>query len=583
MNKYIRWWGIVAFFSLTALIAVFWLLFVDGMVRRLVERTGTAIAGAEVDVSSADISLSPLGIALTGIQITDPHVPTLNSLEIGRVAFSLDAISLLRRKVIIQEMTSDGLRFGTTRKTPGFIVHEEKTKSSESKPSSFKLPSFEIPDVKTALQKESLTSLKLIEDAQSDIQKARTEWQQRVSKLPYKDSIKSYRTRIDNLKISSRSSLKNLSASASDAVKIKQDIDQDLDRVKKAREAFHSDFSAAKGIVAKAEAAPSDDIRRIREKYGISSSGLQNLSQSLFGNKISFWLESGFRWYRRLEPLFSRAVNKDAVTVSKPLRGKGVDVKFPDRMPLPDFLIRTVKVSAQPQSGTFSGKILNITSDQNTIGSPLTFEFKGAGMKDVDSLSLSGSIDHIRPAKYVDSIFFQADNYRTGDLVLSENKDLPISLHDGFMSMSLTGQSTPDGLSAVFSSTFKSVRISTGTNGDKNIVLTSLKNALSRISSFTLSATITGMPGNYEVRISSDLDTVFKEALGRVLQEQSADFEKRLKTAIHEKTDDKIKSLRESLTGLNALGGNINTLQNQLNSLLLEVTKIHDGKVMLPF
>src|SRR5512145_542918 len=102
MKKWIRWWGLIAFAAVTSLIFIFWLFLADGIVRRLVERTGTSIVGAEVNVSAADLTFSPLGLTLSGIQVTDPKAPSTNSLEIGRVAFTLDSLNLLRRKVIIQ-------------------------------------------------------------------------------------------------------------------------------------------------------------------------------------------------------------------------------------------------------------------------------------------------------------------------------------------------------------------------------------------------------------------------------------------------------------------------------------------------
>ena len=53
--------------------------------------------------------------AQLGFQVTDLQDPSRNSIEIGRVAFSLNGLNLLRRKVIIQEMAADGMRFGTPR------------------------------------------------------------------------------------------------------------------------------------------------------------------------------------------------------------------------------------------------------------------------------------------------------------------------------------------------------------------------------------------------------------------------------------------------------------------------------------
>jgi uncharacterized protein (TIGR03545 family) len=583
MKKWIRWWGFVAFFAVAALLIVFWLFFIDGIVRRVVERTGTAVAGAEVDVDGARLALSPLGISLNGIQVTDPKNPSTNSIEIGRIAFSLDGLDLLRRKVIIQEMSAEGLRFDTERKKPGFVTARAEKKPVEKKPSAFALPSFEMPDMKKILEKESFGSVKLIDDAKADVQNKQKDWQKRIAELPNKASFDAYRSRIDKIKVSSRPSLQELARTAGDVKKITDDIGRDLERVRKSREALNADLASARDLVAKAEQAPLDDVRRIRDKYSLSPSGLQHMSQALFGGKVTSWLDTGLLWYDRIEPLLTRLGDKKGkIKVVKPIRGKGVDVKFPERHPLPDFLIRTVKASLQPGAGTFSGTIRNITTDQDIIGVPLTFQFDGSEMKEVQAVALSGVLDHIQPARFQDTIRVKADGYRAEGMVLSSSKEFPISLKDGLMDIEIKGLRRPEGLQAKLVASFKSAHISAGRQEDNGMILASLRNALSRVSAFSLTADISGSPDNYDVKVSSDLDRVFKDAIGRTVQEQGSRLEKELKAAVQVKTDEKLKELKASLGGLNAFGANIDGVQNQLNALLREATQ-KAGKPKLPF
>jgi uncharacterized protein (TIGR03545 family) len=583
MKKWIRWWGFIAFLAIAALLIVFWLFFIDGIVRRVVERTGTAVAGAEVDVDRARLALSPLGISLNGIQVTDPKNPSTNSIEIGRIAFSLDGLDLLRRKVIIQEMSAEGLRFGTARKKPGFVAARVEKKPAEKKPSAFALPSFEMPDVKKILEKESFGSVKLIDDAKADIQNKQRDWQKRIAELPNKASIDAYRSRIDKIKVSSRPNLQDLARTAGDVKKITDDINRDLDRVRKTREALNADLSSARNLAANAEQAPLDDVRRIRDRYSLSPSGLQHMSQALFGGKVTSWFDTGLLWYDRISPLLTGLGDKKGkIKVVKPFRGKGVDVKFPERHPLPDFLIRTVKTSLEPGAGSFSGMIRNITSDQDIIGVPLTFQFVGSGMKDVQALALSGALDHIQPAKFQDTIHVRADGYHAEDMTLSSSKEFPISLKDGLMDIDVKGLRGPEGLRATLVASFKSAQFNAGKQEGGGTILAALRSALSRVSAFSLTAEISGAPGNYDVKVSSDLDRVFKDAVGRIVQEQSSRLEKELKAAVQAKTDEKLKDLKAGLGGLNSFGSNIDGVQNQLNALLREATQ-KAGKPKLPF
>ena len=101
MRKWIRWEGILAFVVVAALLAFFWIVLIDGYVRRGIERTLAFLTGAEVNVDDADLTLSPLGFIVTRIQVTNPENPAVNAVEVQRVAFTLDTARLLMRKTVI--------------------------------------------------------------------------------------------------------------------------------------------------------------------------------------------------------------------------------------------------------------------------------------------------------------------------------------------------------------------------------------------------------------------------------------------------------------------------------------------------
>ena len=104
MMRLIRWQGLVAFLAVTIIFSVFWFLFVDRFVKRGIEKTGTEIVGARVNLDAADLSLFPTGLSLARLQITDPDKPMINAVDIERIVLSLDPLNLLCRKVIIEKM-----------------------------------------------------------------------------------------------------------------------------------------------------------------------------------------------------------------------------------------------------------------------------------------------------------------------------------------------------------------------------------------------------------------------------------------------------------------------------------------------
>jgi uncharacterized protein (TIGR03545 family) len=319
MKKWIRWPGLIGFVVVVGVVIALWFLFLDGIVRRMVEKGGTAIVGAEVDLARAHVTLVPLGITLQGLQVTDPQAPEKNSIEVSRIAFSLDSLNLFRRKVIINEMSSEGMRFGAARKRPGKVV-VPPPKPPEEKKKESTLPSFTMPDVKKVLQEEKFESPAMIEQAQANIKKKEEAWQKTVASMPDKAALDAYQARARKLRDAKKGGLKGLKDAATDALALTKDLNRDLDKVKKAKADFSTDLAAAKALVEKAEKSPMEDIRRIADKYSISSDGLANLSQTLFGGSVRGWIDKGVPWYGRLKPLFDRPAEKKGNAGGKPLR-----------------------------------------------------------------------------------------------------------------------------------------------------------------------------------------------------------------------------------------------------------------------
>lgn len=194
MNRWIRWQGLVAFLGVTISICLILFLVVDTIVKRVIENSGTKIVGAKVELEKADMSLFPAGLTLFGLQVTDPEEPMKNAVEIGRIAGTLDSLQLLRRKVIVNEMSVEGVRFGTQRIRSGAISKKtEKDGKDEKKNSIPGLPIMKLPDIQVILGKENLQTVKLIQSIRTDIEGRKELWTKNITELPGKEKIDGYK------------------------------------------------------------------------------------------------------------------------------------------------------------------------------------------------------------------------------------------------------------------------------------------------------------------------------------------------------------------------------------------------------
>src|SRR5512147_743769 len=116
-----RWKALMPLALLLALLAGAWLLFADRFGRLAVERGGTAILGARVDVGSFHSSLGEGKITVRRLVAASPFDSLKNLLEADELAADIDLLPLLEKKVAIDRLAATGLRFGTTRTTSGFV------------------------------------------------------------------------------------------------------------------------------------------------------------------------------------------------------------------------------------------------------------------------------------------------------------------------------------------------------------------------------------------------------------------------------------------------------------------------------
>ena len=573
MNRWIRWQGLVAFLGVTISICLIWALVVDPIVKRIIEKTSTKIVGAKVELEKADLSLFPIGLTLFGLQVTDPDEPMKNAVEIGRIAGTVDSLQLLRRKVIVNEMSVEGVRLGTQRVRSGAISKKTEKGGKEKKKDSIPgFPMVKLPDIQDILGKENLQTVQLVQSIRSDIEGGKELWTKNIAGLPGKEKIDGYRKRIEALKGTKGSKnigdIGGILGSAGEAQTLYKDIQADLELLQKSQKGLNATLANFKDQIAKIEKAPQEDIRRLSEKYGFSAYGLANMSRFFIEPGITAWVDRGLYWKARLEPLVERAGEKKGnAEVVKPLRAKGSDVRFKEKEPLPDFLIRVAKVSVQLPMGDFSGAVKNITPDQNILGQPLLFAFSGEKLSGVRSVRLDGAVNRVFPGSPEDSINLRLEGYKIQTKSISQDSSLPLTLEKGDADLELKAALSKGFIDATVAVQLKGVRFSAGRADAQSGFGKAVSSALSGVSTVGVKARITGPTDNYQMQISSNLDDILKNAVGSIIKDQVTQFENKLRAAISDKVSGPLQEAKGSLGGFEGLGTEVESRISQLTGI----------------
>lgn len=572
--KMIRWQGLIAFIVISGLIAGAWLFLIDGIIERSIEFAGTKAVGAKVELRKADLSLSPLGLTLEGLEVTDPDEPMKNMVEVARTSFLMDFGHLLHGKAIVDEMTLDGVRTGTERKKTGAIkgvdVKKAPSKEEASSEDSFSFPSLEVPDPKEILASEKLETLKLVDGIRADIKKGKSQWKERTEGLPDSKKLKEYKARFKEAKKGSKGGVFGILGGAKELKSLKADIKKDIKSIKTAKKDLKSEIASLKKRVAQVKTMPKKDLQRLKEKYSLSPSGLSNFSRMLFGGKIAEWTDTAFAWHEKLKPLIEKAMEEKpgSVKEQKPERGKGINVRFREFNPMPDYLVKVAKVSADITAGNIRGEIKEISSDQTIRKQPTTFNFKGDKLKGISSVNIDGEVNRLDVSTPKNKLNMKIAGYALKDVVLSEGSDFPVSLSKADSDFKVKASLIKGVIDADFDGRFKSVSLSGGESAGGGHLKKSMYEALSDIRGFGLKVALDGTREDYKMRLSSNIDKVLKKAVGSIVKKESAKLQRRLQAAITEKVNGPINKLTGDIGGLNLFDKQLSSKLGDLEGLL---------------
>lgn len=558
--------------ALTLIVSASWLFAIDSLVKNTIEKRGTRIIGAKVELDSADVSLFPAGLTLKGLQVTNPDKPMQNTVEIAQVLLSLDALKLFLNKIIVNEMTLTGVKLNTSRKTSGALFDipaspaeaEKATAAKETASRKTELPSFRLPNAEEILKKEELASTMLVESINDEIKTKKESWKNQLAQLTDKEKLKDYKARFKKLK-SIR--LENIFSGAKDIVSLKNELSQDIKQIKSARKNLKADLDSLKKQIKEADDLAKQDINRLKTKYALTPAGLSNTSKLLLGEKITGYAETGIKWYKIIQPYLVKS-KKDKKTQTKPERGKGIDVHFKDIIPLPDLLIRKTLASVTVPFGTLSGEINHITRQQEVLGKPLTFNFSGDNAENIHSIDLDGKLDRTVPAENKDIFNLKVKEYKAQNITLSKKTQWPINLQEGSADLNLEASISGENITANLNAILTSLKATVEAKDKENPIAKTLNSTLASIKAFSLQADVKGTLDNYDVQLKSDLDRILKDSVDTLVQEQAKSLEKELEEEIMKKVGISLDKLKLNLNGLEAVDLDLNNRLKDLSGLL---------------
>ena len=130
----IRGNGVLALSVLLSALIVFVVFFLDDVVKKGVQKTLEPLHGAKIDIKKCQISYAPLTIHFFDVEIADPENEMKNNVEFKEITFTLSFSDVIRRRLIISDLSFDGFQANTTREKSGALdLKKERSKTKKIK------------------------------------------------------------------------------------------------------------------------------------------------------------------------------------------------------------------------------------------------------------------------------------------------------------------------------------------------------------------------------------------------------------------------------------------------------------------
>jgi len=569
--KIIRWSFLLTTIIIIALITIFNILFFDKILKKAIIASGQFAVGAKVEIDYLKTSFKNCSITINGFRAADKNNYFKNLVDIEKIKFDVRFAPLLRKKVVIDEMSVDGLRWQTDRKTSGELPKKEKPKNQqESKFSKlFKsakdktvtefnnLPSVETFnkiqgqvnnfDINKLIEDSGLSSIKEVEKVSAELQNKYKSYQDKVNNFNYEEKINKAKTLADELsksKFGSLADIANTAKKVNELKTIKKEFDDILVELNNAKK----DVSATVDVTKQIKNTIASDVNMICEKISIPTLNTKNISQMLFGPKWVNRVEKTIYYISIIKQYIPEGSDEKKVKEVKQ-RALGRDIIFKELL-YPSLLISKINVTGttaktKEETGIdFSGLIKNISSSPSLVNAPITLEL--AGNNSIQKINVTGLFDH-RTKDSKDNIKVEFTGLSGTILNIEPNDYLPL-VDTANVDVAGTFDLNNSGFLCSSDIAFKNIKEKALNTVEGNLKY--LAQITNSIKSFDVNLTAqTQDSENLDVKINSDIDKKLYDAISKLFSAKVNEAKDKIKQKVNELAQAKAKEIEKSLQG----------------------------------
>ncbi len=384
--KIFRWKAIGPLLLVLAIIAVLVILFAEPVARQTTEEVSTELLGTQVDVGRLDLLPKQASVDLGALQVADPFEPRRNLVEADRILLKLNPEALTEKKFVVERFALQGMRFGTTRKTPakpvkgdGFAPQALKAVREWSR--QFDVPLLQLTPIDTikslVLNPTQLGTVKAAQGLVARTDSTRQALEQNFKALDVRGTVDSARALADRLAAtdpkklgldSTRQAIQSVQAT------LKQ-LDQAKQRLTGLQQNVQQGVKLLGSGVQGLDEARKQDYAFARSLLKLPTVSAPDIGNAFFGKVSIDRFQQALYWAELAKHYMPPGLLPREDPGPKRLRASGATVRFPKEHEWPQFLVELGQVDFIIADGLLKGDyaatVQGLTSAPALYGKPM--------------------------------------------------------------------------------------------------------------------------------------------------------------------------------------------------------------------
>jgi uncharacterized protein (TIGR03545 family) len=533
-------------------------LFVDHWVESGLESAGEAVIGARVEIDNLHLSLSPVAIQFSRLQVANSKDPWKNLFETGKARFSLDFAQLLRGKYIVETMEVNNLILGTKRTTDGSLPKPPPSPASHTSAvaeltsalgnEAQKAPVFDLNKIRSELKIDSLLNvqnlrtIQYIDTLKLQVRDASQQWQTTLNDIEKsKQRLADVQASINAINLNELKTVQSITAALNNANNAYKGINDINETFKGRRAAVTTQLDRLTTSVIAIEGYVRSDYEMVRRLARVPDLSTRGLAKLLLGREILQKVSTYLSWIEFARTTIPKYVSKPEK--ESPPRFKGQDIHFPVDKTSPKWWIKKVAISGgedktqNPEYFYATGEAYNITNDQRITGFPLTISLTGSKVGG-SAFTFDASFDR-RPDIPVDNYKVTASNLPAADITFGQADFVPSRITKAMINSSAAVTVPGDRFDSNIKLAFRDLAFVFDRNPQGDVERIT-RDVLAGITGFGVGLRLWNTSGPLDITLTTDFDDQLAARTKRVIGDEFT----KLQNDIRAKVDQRIAEKR---------------------------------------